>query len=1004
MPADSLQVMIRLSGSNFLRLGGTLASLFAISLTQPAAAAERQVLSGHVPRGVAESQAVEDLPRSTHLRLAIGMPLRNQEELKVLLQQLSDRNSPNYRHYLTPEQFAERFGPSASDYNSLIRFAESKGFVVTGTHPNRTILDVDGAVEDVENAFHLRMKNYRHPSRGIFFAADREPSIDLDIAVQDISGLDNFRPPRPMSLNTAPVAQAKTLVTGSGPAGLFIGGDFRAAYAPGVTLDGTGQTVGLLEFDGFFASDEQANFAQAGQTPVPTQTVLLDGFNGAPGSSNIEVILDIMMASYMAPGLSKVIVYEGETPNDILNRMATDNLAKQLSSSWGFWPINSTTEQIFLQYQAQGQSYLQASGDGGAYSHGVMPPSDDPSVTVVGGSSLTTSGASGPWQSEATWSGSGGGVSTTYPIPAYQQGLSMAANGGSTKMRNLPDVALTGDIQMFLIQSNGQAVSVGGTSAATPLWAGFAALANQQVAANGGSSLGFLNPLLYTIGAGSNYQTDFHDIALGNNSGFSAVAGYDLATGWGSPAGQSLINDLTGVPNASAFTIAVSPKTISMGTGTTVTASIAVTPLNGFSGTLSFTASGLPSGVTAQFGSATASSPGTLTLTAGSTAAAGNSTVTVTGTSGSSQTTATFALSVGTPTFSLSASPSTLSIPGGGSGSSTVTVMPQLGFNAGVSLAVSGLPSGVTASFNPSNARTASTLTLSASSSASPGPATLTVNGTSGSLTSTATLKIAVTAPSYSLSASSNNMKLSQGSSGTTAITVGPQNGFSGNVTLTASGLPSGVTASFSPTSTAGTSTLTLSASNTAVSGNATVTVTGTSGSLKATTTISLAVLIPSYTLTAGPVSLKLPQGSSGKVTVSVGAQNGFSGRVALAASGLPSGVTASFSPPTATGTSTLTLTASSAQTANTAMVTVTGTSGSLKATATVALTIVVPSYTLTSTTSSLNIQRGKSSTATIAVAHCVQQRSRGKRDSYDNGDVWNPEDNDESSRFGYCA
>ena len=151
---------------------------------------------------------------------------------------------------------------------------------------------------------------------------------------------------------------------------------------------------------------------------MPTQTVLLDGFNGAPGSGNIEVTLDIMMAAYMAPGASSIIVYEGTNPNDVLNRMATDNLASQLSSSWGWSPTNATTEQIFKQMVAQGQSLFQASGDSGAYTGAIMPPADDPNLTVVGGTSLTTAGAGGPWQSETTWSDSGGGISTTWPIPS----------------------------------------------------------------------------------------------------------------------------------------------------------------------------------------------------------------------------------------------------------------------------------------------------------------------------------------------------------------------------------------------------------------------------------------------------------------------------------------------------------------------------------------------------------------------------------------------------------
>src|ERR1700719_3129123 len=236
-----------------------------------------------------------------------------------------------------------------------------------------------------------------HTIRGPFYAPDPEPSLDFDIQTLDISGLDNFELPRPMSLETIPLTQATPFVTGSGPAGYFLGKDFRAAYAPGVALTGAGQVGGLLEFDGFYASDVQANFKQAALAAVPTQTVLLDGVSGTPGGSNIEVILDIMMAAYMAPGLSKVMVYEGSIPNDILNRMATDNLAQQLSSSWSFSPINATTEQLFKQYIVQGQSFFEASGDSGAYKGWIQSPSDNPNVTVVGGTSLSTSGSGGPW-------------------------------------------------------------------------------------------------------------------------------------------------------------------------------------------------------------------------------------------------------------------------------------------------------------------------------------------------------------------------------------------------------------------------------------------------------------------------------------------------------------------------------------------------------------------------------------------------------------------------------
>jgi hypothetical protein len=678
------------------------------------------------------------------LNLAIGLPLRNQDELDSLLTQISDPASPNYRHYLTTAQFAARFGPTEQDYETLIHFVQENGLVVTGTHSNRVLLDVSGEVPDIEKVFHIKMMAYKHDVRGEFYAPDREPSLDLEIKTLHIGGLDNFDVPHPMSLKTVPLSEMDPYVTGSGPGGYFIGKDFRAAYASGVTLTGSGQVVGLLEFDGFYASDEQKNAAQAGLPVVPTQTVLLDGFSGAAGNANIEVILDIMMASYMAPGLSKVIVYEGSYPNDILNRMATDNLAQQLSSSWGFG-INATTEQIFKQYIAQGQSFLQASGDSGAYTNGVMPPSDDPSLTVVGGTSLTTSGAGGPWQSESAWSGSGGGISTTYPIPSYQQGFNLAASGGSSTMRNIPDVALTADVQMYLIANNGQAVVVGGTSAATPLWAGFVALANQQAAVNAKPRVGFLNPLLYAIGNSSNYAVDMNDITQGNN-GFSAVTGYDLATGWGSPAGQHLINDLTEISSETSFVLSSSVSALSIMEMSTGGATLTVTPKNGFNGSVSLAVTGLPSGVTAAFSPASTTGTSTVTFTVSASAAAGTYPLTITGVSGSLSSSITVELTVVIPSFSLSSSASTLKVSEGASGSSTIGVSGKNGFSGSVSLAATGLPSGATAIFSPTSTTSTSVVTFTVGACV-PGIYPLTITGNSGTLNSSTMVKLTVSAP-----------------------------------------------------------------------------------------------------------------------------------------------------------------------------------------------------------------------------------------------------------------
>jgi hypothetical protein len=927
---------------NRIQLAALAALPLALLLPSALPAAGSKVLTNHVPAAVARATRVGPMPRNAQLSLAIGLPLRNQSELETLLKNVADPASPEYRSYLTPEEFTRRFGPTEADYSAVTAFAESHGLKVTGTHPNRMILDVTGPVSEIETAFNIEIATWSDSVRGTFHAPDREPTIDADLPILDIAGLDNYVIPKPMSIKSAPFAAAVAdAANGSGPGGFLIGGDFRAAYAPGVKMTGAGQTIGLFELDGFYPSDVTANFAAAGLPVVSVQTVLLDGFNGSPGSGNIEVMLDIMMAAYMAPG-AKIVVYEGTNWNDVLNRMATDDSASQISSSWGFSPINATTEQIFKQYIAQGQSLFQASGDDGAYRSGVMSPSDDPNLTVVGGTHLNTSGPGGSWSSETAWSGSGGGVSRTYAIPSYQQAVKMTAVGGSSTMRNIPDVALTADIQMFLIQNNGQAISVGGTSAAAPLWAGFTALANQQALSKGQSPLGFLNPALYTLGLGSSYLATLHDIVLGSD-GFSTAPGYDLVTGWGSPAGQPLIDKLTGASSAPSFALSGSSASITITPGSTGTSTIAITPSGGFSGSVALTVSGLPTGVTASFSPASASASSILTLTASSTAVPGTSSLTVTGKSGAVTSTFNLGLTITSPSgFTLSASPSNIGLVQGNSAKSTLTLTDTGNFSGTVTLAVSGLPTGVTATLTRGATATTVALMLNASATAATGTYSVTVTGTSGSITETATIALTVSAiPTFNLSTSTAGVTVGAGSSGSATVSVSPLNGFNSVVTLAVSGLPAGVTAQLGSPSTSSSSTLTFSAGTSAAAGTSTVTVTGTSGTLIKTATIALTVASPSsYTLATSPASLTLTAGSTAGANVTVSALGGFSGKVSFAATGLPSGLTAAFSTAASATGSAITFTASATAAVGPATVTITGTSGSISKTAAIAITV----------------------------------------------------------------
>jgi uncharacterized repeat protein (TIGR03803 family) len=542
-----------------VRLAAVVAA--SLGLLSPVSAGERQALKGHIPAVAARSQAVGRVPASERLRLVIGLPLRDQQALGDLLQQFYAPASPQFRHYLTPAQFAERFGPTQADYEKARVWAESQGLVVDATHPNRTLLDVSGPVENLERAFHLTLLVYQHPTEARTFRAPNvEPSLDLTVPILHVSGLDNLDRPRPLG-HRAPrtPGQNHKPLGGSAPGGSFLGRDFRAAYAPSVELTGAGQSVALLEFDGYYTNDITDYEALAGITNVPLQNVLLDGVGSAstPGGGNFEVALDIEMAIAMAPGLSQVLVYEGNNDKDILNRIATDNAARQISSSWTL-SFDATTDQIFKQYAAQGQSFFQASGDDGAYPNGWL--ADDPYLTAVGGTELHMSGEGGAWVSETVWNQgfvlidgatdcSGGGISVSYSIPSWQKGLSMALNKGSTIRRNSPDVAMVAQ-DVWVLWNNGDASSCVGTSAAAPLWAGFAALANQLAQDHGQPPIGFINPTIYALGQGPAYTSLFHDITTGSNTNpasptrFFAVPGYDLCTGWGTPKGSYLLQAL----------------------------------------------------------------------------------------------------------------------------------------------------------------------------------------------------------------------------------------------------------------------------------------------------------------------------------------------------------------------------------------------------------------------------------------------------------------------------
>jgi subtilase family serine protease len=619
----------------------------------------RPLLTSHVREVTLNGQAplVGQLPATQSMHFDIVMALSHAADLKNFVQAVSDPSSPSYRHYVTVSQFTERFGPSQDDYDALIRFAQANGFTVLGGSRDSMDLQLKGSVADIEKAFHTTLGVYQHPTENrTFYAPDREPTVDLPFQLWHISGLDNYSIPRPMLVKRDFKVQPQA-TTGSCPGQSFCGSDMRAAYYEGSALTGAGQNLGLLEYAGYDIADVNTYYANAGQTLyVSIVGISTDGTpvlcTEADGScDDTEQTIDITQAAGMAPNMNTIYVYVGSSDTALLSGMSTDTpLPANLSSSWSWSPADPSTDNpYFMKMISQGQTYFQASGDGGAYEGSSPWPMNSPYVQTVGGTDLNTTGPGGDWASETAWVDGGGGWGTNEPIPSWQQlpGIITAANKGSTIYRNTSDVSANANFSFYVCadQTTCSENSYGGTSFAAPMWAAYIALVNENLANNSHPPVGFINPTIYTdLGLGPGYDTDFHDIVSGSD-GLPTTPGYDLPTGWGSPNTTGLINAFL-VEAGPDFGLSASPTSILVIQGNSVTTAVTVNQQNGFTGSVTLSATGLPSGVTAQFVPNPTTSSSTLTLSATGSATAGTVIVTIVGTSGSLTNATTLSLTV----------------------------------------------------------------------------------------------------------------------------------------------------------------------------------------------------------------------------------------------------------------------------------------------------------------------------------------------------------------------
>lgn len=561
-----------------------------------------QQLSGYL--GVQPNNSIAPLigpvPSEAPVYLSIGLPVSDQIGLQNFIDDASRPGSPNYRRYLTRDQFNSTYGAAEADYNALKDWATAKGLSIKHTYDNRLLLSVSGTAAQIEEAFYVNLV-YRQMSDGVhqFVAVDREPSVDVVPKILWVTGFTRYAVPQskcaffPSSGST-------------GQDGTYMPAELRTAYLGVGTacspLTGRGQVIGVVA-EGSFDPADIAGYIAGANNPVkyPTTPPISPGTVGGPNSSDQvtfsvhsehdllnpgqdpENTLDAEMAIAMAPE-ARVHIFEGELDlsftsagnvDDLFEAMANDPDLTTATNSW-IVQYTDNLNQSVSEMAARGISFFTASGDRG----NVGDPGDSTHATnqmIVGGTELQDSlgVTETTWNLQCPGDITGGGIlngnitdasdcgcwpqphccGDSVGRPGYQD-MSLinpdinfadpasGGNGGSLKYRNYPDVSGVADNLAIYFQGAWQGRL--GTSAAAPLWAGFAALTNQYAASNGLGPIGFANPALYAIGmsrgtANDVYASSFRDMndgvfnALTPEKGYPAIAGYDLATGWGAP-------------------------------------------------------------------------------------------------------------------------------------------------------------------------------------------------------------------------------------------------------------------------------------------------------------------------------------------------------------------------------------------------------------------------------------------------------------------------------------
>ena len=554
-------------------------------------------LPGHVLEALAGAESLASASAGDEtLTLTLVLKRDDPAGFADYLAAVYDPASPQYRRFLTQTELTERFGPARDNYEAVLGWLQANGLGLVQGSANRLTLTVAGPRAAVEHAFGVSIGTFRLGER-TFFANREEPRLPTALAprVQAVAGLSNLGQPAPQLIKrlTRWAATGLTCMTCASDAKdpinfnkdkkceskLADGGAYNytnnkdiatdcklpdgipaqsmrasltltkasqtwaAAATPWADVDGSGQTIGLLQFDNFDPADIVNYLDLMGMSPSlisKLSSVAVNG--GAPrGDDEAEVLMDIVNVMNLAPG-ADIVVYHapftgaGTSFQTLLNRMIDDQV-DIISNSWAYCENQTTLADVqsidaLLQTAAaSGISVFNASGDSGSTCLNGSPntvavPAGSPNATAVGGSSLTQ-GPGWTYGTETWWNGSGDtppsgqggfGVSRFFARPGYQSGFTTSA------MRSVPDVVANADPAAGIILCRGSAGGCpdgflyGGTSSAAPTWAGLTALLNQARGAN----LGLLNPLLYPLAATDAFHgptrlgSDFAHVGLGS--------------------------------------------------------------------------------------------------------------------------------------------------------------------------------------------------------------------------------------------------------------------------------------------------------------------------------------------------------------------------------------------------------------------------------------------------------------------------------------------------------